>query len=174
MREKNVHSLISAFTKIYKDLDSEFNLVIVGSYKDTSQELVKLRDKLNMADKILFTGFADEEDLPIYYNACEVFVYPSFYEGFGLPPLEAMNCGTPVIASNITSIPEVVGDSGMLIDPHNINEISNAIGEMLSNESLRNHYGNLGYKRAKLYSWENTAKNTLQVYEQIYSKMDSC
>ncbi|MBS5823580.1 MAG: glycosyltransferase family 4 protein [Clostridium argentinense] len=171
---KNVHSLISAFTKIYKDLDSEFNLVIVGSYKDTSQELVKLRDKLNMADKILFTGFADEEDLPIYYNACEVFVYPSFYEGFGLPPLEAMNCGTPVIASNITSIPEVVGDSGMLIDPHNINEISNAIGEMLSNESLRNHYGNLGYKRAKLYSWENTAKNTLQVYEQIYSKMDSC
>ncbi len=83
-----------------------------------------------------------------------------------------MNCGTPVITSNVTSIPEVVGDSGMLVNPHSIDELSNAIGEMLSNESLRTHYGNRGYERAKLYSLENTAKNTLNVYNDIYAKVD--
>lgn len=164
---KNVHSLITAFSNIYYDLNEEYNLVIVGSYKDDSQYLIKLRDKLNMTDKIIFTGFAPDEDLPIFYNGCEVFVYPSLYEGFGLPPLEAMNCKTPVITSNLTSIPEVVGDSGILINPHNIIELESSIVEILNDDSLKDYYGKKGFERAQNFSWQNTAKKTLQAYKKV-------
>jgi len=124
-----------------------------------------------MQDHIKFTGFAPDEDLPIYYNACEAFVYPSFYEGFGLPPLEAMNCGTPVITTNVTSIPEVVGDGGLLIDPYKDKDLQYAMELLLGSETLRAEYSKLGLQRAKLYSWENTAKNTLKVYEEVYKKI---
>ncbi|GAA0116802.1 glycosyltransferase family 4 protein [Clostridium senegalense] len=165
---KNVKSLITSFSKIYNDLDDDYNLVIVGSYKDESQYLVKLRDSLDMNDKIIFTGFVPDEDLPIFYNGCEIFVYPSLYEGFGLPPLEAMNCKTPVITSNLTSIPEVVGDGGILIDPYNSDKLGDAIGNLLSNETLKNYYAEKGFERAQNFSWENTAKNTLNIYKTVY------
>lgn len=168
---KNVHGLIKAFAKIYDKLDKEYDLVIVGSYKDQSQTLIKLRDSLNMENKIIFTGYAKDEDLPIYYNGCEIFVYPSLYEGFGLPPLEAMNCKTPVITSNRTSIPEVVQDGGVLIDPNNIEQLSDSIGNLLSNESLRLYYGEQGYKISQNYSWKSTAKKTLEAYETVYSTL---
>ncbi len=168
---KNVRSLITSFAKVMEHSSKEYNLVIVGSYRDASQELVKLKDSLNMQDYIKFTGFAPDEDLPIYYNACEAFVYPSFYEGFGLPPLEAMNCGTPVITTKVTSIPEVVGDGGLLIDPYKEKDLQYAMELLLGSETLRAEYSRLGLERAKLYSWENTAKNTLKVYEEVYKKV---
>ncbi len=154
-----------------KNSKIEYNLVIVGSYRDASQELVKLKDSLNMDKYIKFTGFAPDEDLPIYYNACEAFVYPSFYEGFGLPPLEAMNCGTPVITANVTSIPEVVGDGGLIINPYNEQDLQHAMELILSSETLRNEYSRLALERAKFFSWEITAKNTLAVYEDVYNKV---
>lgn len=166
---KNVASAIIAFSKIYKDLDKKYNLVIVGGYKDSSQRLLKLTDELNISSHVIFTGFVPEEHLPIFYNCCDTFIYPSFYEGFGLPPLEAMNCGAPVIASNLTSIPEVVGDGGILINPYDISEISSAMGNLLSSEKLKSELSYKGLKRAKEFSWQNTAQNTLKVYESVYS-----
>ena len=166
---KNVASIITAFSKVYKELNSEYNLVIVGGYKDSSQRLVKLTSELKIDSHVIFTGFVPEEHLPIFYNGCDTFIYPSFYEGFGLPPLEAMNCGTPVIASKLTSIPEVVGDGGILINPYDITEISEAIGTLLSDEKLRAELSYKALKRAKEFSWQNTAQSTLKVYENVYN-----
>ncbi|MDU1413013.1 MAG: glycosyltransferase family 1 protein [Clostridium sp.] len=169
-KRKNVYSLITAFEKVSKHMDKEYNLVIVGSYRDESQELVKLVDKLNMNDYIKFTGFAPDDDLPIYYNACECFVYPSLYEGFGLPPLEAMSCGTPVITSNTTSIPEVVGNCGILIDPYSETQLIKSIELILSSESLRNEFSKLSLLRSKDFSWQKTAIKTLEFYNTVYTK----
>lgn len=166
---KNVASVLTAFSKVYKDLNKNYNLVIVGGYKDASQRLVKLTNELGIDSHVIFTGFVPEEHLPIFYNGCDTFIYPSFYEGFGLPPLEAMNCGTPVIVSNLTSIPEVVGDAGILINPYDISEISLAIGNLLSNEKLKTELSYKGLNRAKEFSWQNTAQNTLKAYESIYN-----
>ena len=166
---KNVASVLTSFAKVYKDLNKTYKLVIVGGYKDSSQKLVTLANELKIDSNVIFTGFVPEEHLPIFYNGCDTFIYPSFYEGFGLPPLEAMNCGTPVIASNLTSIPEVVGDGGILINPYDISEISLAIGNLLSNEKLQSELSYKALKRAKEYSWQNTALSTLKVYEDIYN-----
>lgn len=166
---KNVDSAITAFSKVYKDLSENYNLVIVGDYKDSSQKLVNLTNELNIQSHVIFTGFVPEDHLPLFYNSCDAFIYPSFYEGFGLPPLEAMNCGTPVIASNLTSIPEVVGDGGILINPYDINDISLSIGNLLSNEKLRSELSSKALLRAKQFSWQNTARSTLKVYESVYS-----
>jgi glycosyltransferase involved in cell wall biosynthesis len=164
---KNVHSLIEAFSKIYKHLNEEHNLIILGSYRDSSQRLVKLVETLEMNSKIIFTGFIPEDELPMFYNAADIFVYPSLYEGFGLPPLEAMNCGTPVITSNVTSIPEVVGDAGILINPNNPIELQSEMINLLNNESLRKELSEKGLKRSKLFTWKKTAKKTLDAYKKI-------
>lgn len=165
---KNVKALISAFSKVYNKLDKEYNLVIVGAARDQKQYLSEFSMSLELEEKIIFTGFAPEEHLPILYNGCEVFVYPSLYEGFGLPPLEAMNCGTPVITSNLTSIPEVVGDAGILINPYNELELPEALIKLLNSEKLKKEYIEKGLQRSKSFSWDNTAKNTLAAYKKIH------
>ncbi|MBU3074644.1 glycosyltransferase family 4 protein [Clostridium estertheticum] len=166
---KNVASAITAFSKVYKDLSENYDLVIVGDYRDSGQKLMKLTNELNMLSHVIFAGFVPEEHLPLFYNSCDALIYPSFYEGFGLPPLEAMNCGTPVIASNLTSIPEVVGDTGILINPYDIESIALAIGNLLSSENLRSELSAKALLRAKQFSWQNTASLTLKVYESVYN-----
>jgi glycosyltransferase involved in cell wall biosynthesis len=168
---KNVKALISAFSKIYKNLNGDYNLVIVGATRDQGQLLSEFSNNLELAAKIIFTGFAPEEHLPILYNACEAFVYPSLYEGFGLPPLEAMSCGTPVITSNLTSIPEVVKDAGILINPYNEDELMDAIIKLLNNENLKKLYSEKGLKRSSEFSWDKTAERTLQVYKDVYNTL---
>ncbi|MCB2359669.1 glycosyltransferase family 4 protein [Clostridium estertheticum] len=170
---KNVSSAIIAFSKVYKDLSENYDLVIVGDYRDSGQKLMKLTNELNMLSHVIFAGFVPEEHLPLFYNSCDAIIYPSFYEGFGLPPLEAMNCGTPVIASNLTSIPEVVGDTGILINPYDIEGISLAIGNLLSSENLRSELSAKALLRAKQFSWKNTASRTLKVYESVYKGASS-
>lgn len=165
---KNVKLLITAFSKIYKELSKEYNLVIVGATRDQGQYLSEFSNNLELAAKIIFTGFAPEEHLPILYNGCDVFVYPSLYEGFGLPPLEAMNCGAPVITSNTTSIPEVVGNAGILINPYDENELMEALKELLNNDKLKEDYGKKGLERAVNFSWLKTAEKTLEIYKNLY------
>lgn len=164
---KNVKSLIMAFSQIRASLNKEVDLVIVGSLKDEGDSLKELCKNLKIDHYVHFTGFVEEDILPVLYNGAEVFVYPSFYEGFGLPPLEAMSCGTPVITSNISSIPEVVADAGILIDPYDTSNLITAMGTLLNDESLLKELSLKGLERASKFSWQITAQNTLNTYEKI-------
>lgn len=166
-RRKNVASLIEAFAGIQNSLTKDYSLVIAGTNKDDFAKLAELCEKNNIRSKVIFTGFLPEEDLPVFYNACEVFVYPSIYEGFGLPPLEAMSCGAPVITSNTTSIPEVVGDAGILIDPKSLEEIKGSLVTILNNEDMKKYYCTKGLLRASNFSWKNTAYRTLEAYNKL-------
>ncbi len=168
---KNVKSILIAYSLIYKNLPKDYKIVILGPSKDDHSTLNKLASSLNIKDKVIFTGFAPHDDLPRFYNAATVFIYPSFYEGFGLPPLEAMSCKCPVITSNVSSIPEIVGDGAILINPFDTDEIKNAMEKVLSDENLRNEMSEKGYERSKLFSWEITAKETLNVYKELYKSI---
>ncbi|GAA0744100.1 glycosyltransferase family 1 protein [Clostridium oceanicum] len=164
---KNVKSLILAFSKIYNKLNKEYQLVIVGSKKDRAPYLEKLTSTFKIKSNIIFTGFVPEDDLPILYNGSDAFVYPSLYEGFGLPLLEAMSCATPIITSNVSSIPEVVSDSALLIDPSNLDDLSNSIEKLINNSALQKTLSEKGYARSKLFSWEKTASSTFEVYKKL-------
>jgi glycosyltransferase involved in cell wall biosynthesis len=117
---------------------------------------------------VIFTGYVPNEEIISLYSGATIFIFPSFYEGFGIPPLEAMACGTPVVASNTSSIPEVVGDAALLFNPYNIRKITEAIYSALTDEQLRNKLIEKGFERVKQFSWENTARETLQVYKEVY------
>ena len=127
----------------------------------------KRADDLGISNDVIFTDFIPLEDLPIFYNGAEVLVYPSLYEGFGLPPLEAMACGTPVIASNITSIPEVCYDSALLINPYNIDDLSYAIERVLNDSLLMLTMVKKGLLRSMNFSWQKTAQLTTNAYKTM-------
>jgi glycosyltransferase involved in cell wall biosynthesis len=116
------------------------------------------------SDDVRFLGFVPNEDLRLLYCAAAVFLYPSFYEGFGLPPLEAMACGTPVVVSNRSSLPEIVGGAGMLCDPERVDEIAHALAVLLRDEQTRARWGQKALERAREFSWDRTARKTYQVY----------
>lgn len=166
---KNVKLLIDVFNNIYSSLNGEFDLVIAGSLKDEGLKLKEYTNTLEGKDHIKFIGFVEDEFLPTLYNACELFVYPSLYEGFGLPPLEAMNCKTPIISTNITSIPEVVKNSYTLIEPNNKHDLENRLVTLLNNDRLRYALGNEGFESSKNFTWEKTAEKTLNAYETFYN-----
>ena len=107
--------------------------------------------------------------MPKFYNAADVLVFPSFYEGFGLPPLESMACGTPVITSNTSSLPEVVGDAGIMIDPYDVDTLAKSMYQILTNDELKNDMVKKGLERAKMFSWEQAAKETSKMYEEVYN-----
>lgn len=163
---KNVKSILLAFSRIYKNLSKNYKVVIIGPSKEQHAYLAELSNTLGIEDKVIFTGYVHYEELPIFYNACTVFVYPSLYEGFGLPPLEAMCCGAPVITSNVSSIPEVVGDSAVLINPFDTEELKNSMENVIEDEALRCKLSKSGIERGKMFSWEKTAAETLNVYKE--------
>ncbi|MBW9221790.1 glycosyltransferase family 4 protein [Methanothermococcus sp. SCGC AD-155-C09] len=165
---KNVERLIYAFYKLKKQLP-KYKLIITGIKRYKYKSIFETIDKLNLQKDVIFTGYVPDEDLPGLYNAADLFVYPSIYEGFGLPPLEAMACGTPVITSNTSSLPEVVGNAGIIIDPYDVDRLSRAMYEVLSNDGLREELRKKGLKRAKLFNWRKTAEETLKVYREIYN-----
>lgn len=170
---KNVKELIIAFNKIKKSLKKDYKLVLCGSIKDEGVKLQNLCKELLIDDKIIFTGFIPDDELPLFYNAAEIFVYPSLYEGFGLPPLEAMSCATPVITSNLTSIPEVTKDCAILIDPFNKDELASSILNLLNSESLLQEYSQKGYKNSLNFTWKNTAIATLKAYEHVFKNINN-
>jgi len=140
---------------------SDLKLVIAGTKGWLYKEVFRVAKNSEFRDDIIFTGFIDEEDKPYLYNLASIFVYPSFFEGFGLPPLEAMACGIPTIVSNRSSLPEVVGTGAIMLDPHNLDELVFAIKEVLNNEDLRELLIKRGVERAKLFNWDKTAKQIL-------------
>jgi glycosyltransferase involved in cell wall biosynthesis len=166
---KNILTLIRAFYKLKKK-NIHYKLVITGKKGWKYKEIFKTIDKLNLQNDIIFTGYVPEEDLPALYKAADLFVYPSIYEGFGLPPLEAMACGTPVITSNTSSLPEVVGDAGIMVDPYDVDGLARAMYKALTNERLRKEMTKKGLERAKMFSWEKCARETLEVYEEVYNE----
>ena len=166
-KRKNVHGLINAFSRVKNSLSKKYKLVLVGSLKDEGLNLKKYVESLNLENDVVFTGFSEDKDLPIFYNGADLFVYPSYYEGFGLPPLEAMSCKTPVITSNTTSIPEVTKNAAFLINPSLEEDLSNAIFNVLENDNLKNSLIEKGYKRSLEFSWKQTAENTLNAYKNI-------
>jgi len=166
---KNIIRLIQAYHNLLTKKLINHQLVIVGKKGWHYQEIFNMVNKLGLNEgrqKIIFTGYVPEEELPFLYNAADVFIYPSLYEGFGIPPLEALACGVPVISSNISSLPEVVGDAGILIDPYNVQEISQAMFEMSKNQKKRAQFKIKGLKRAQEFSSEKLANETIKVYEK--------
>jgi glycosyltransferase involved in cell wall biosynthesis len=167
---KNLPRLIKAFELLKKHGDQCCQLVIGGGESRNLPILKRLTKSLGLEDSVVFTGNLSDREVIALMNAADVFVFPSLFEGFGLPPLEAMACGTPVVTSNAGSLPEVVGDAALLVDPCNEHEIANAIQRLLLDEKLRNELIGRGFERVKLFSWERTARETLQVYEAVITK----
>lgn len=162
---KNIIALIKAFS-LMKD-KIEHKLVVVGKKGWLYTEIFEQVAKLGVEDRVVFTGYVPDEDLVWIYNACDVFVYPSVYEGFGLPVIEAMACGAPVITSNTSSLPEVAGNAAILVNPQNIDEISTNIMKVLEDDNLKKQLSQKGIEQAKKFSWKKTAEKTLAAYMSL-------
>lgn len=164
---KNIPRLLKAYKKV---LENGYRqpLVIVGKKVDKWDPIFHTISQLGLEDRVIFTGHINDNDLSLLYSAAQVFVYPCLYAGFGLPPLEAMACGTPVISSNNSSIPEVVGDAGILIDPYQVYDIATAMVHVMDDESMQKKMIKKGKKQAKLFSWDNAARETLNIYKEAY------
>ncbi|MBU4332861.1 MAG: glycosyltransferase family 4 protein, partial [Candidatus Omnitrophica bacterium] len=170
---KNVENLIIAFRKLlpkFKDL----KLVLAGPKTHLYQQYLSLIKVLSIQNSVIFTGRILPEDEPhLLYNGAEVFVFPSLYEGFGIPPIEAMACGTPVISSNLTSLPEVISSAGILVDPCNTDDLATAISSILSNNSLKGVLIEKGFKRAEKFSQEIISKQYYDFFKKLLKKKDT-
>ena len=164
---KNVLRLLEAYHKVLK-WSRRWQLVIVGgrNYWKTSRVAQKV-EQLELQGQVKFTGFIPDKDLPAIYNGADLFCLPSLYEGFGLPVLEAMACGVPVITSNSSSLPEVAGEAAILIDPYNVDEIASAMERILKDPVLAQELRQRGLARAAQFTWEKTARETIAVYEKV-------
>lgn len=149
-------------------------LVFVGKLGWLYEETLRAIEEHNVSDDVRWTGYVPETDLPALYTGATCFVYPSYFEGFGLPPLEAMQCGAPVIVGNRTSLPEVVGDAGLLVDPFDVEAIADALARAIDDASLRAEMRRKGLAQAKKFSWSRTAQLTLDSYERaVYHANDA-
>jgi alpha-1,3-rhamnosyl/mannosyltransferase len=158
-------TLVQAYSLLPHELREEYCLVIVWTHSLLADKLsAQVRD-LGLERKVQFLQNVSNEDLVQLYNAASLFAFPSLYEGFGLPLLEAMSCGTPVVAANNSSIPEIVDDAALLFEAMNPKEISETIADVLNHEEVRSNLIQKGHKRNAIFSWEKCARQTLSVYE---------
>jgi glycosyltransferase involved in cell wall biosynthesis len=164
---KNVPTLLKAFKRLLTSYRPDTLLVLAGERGWLYEEVFQLVTDLDLVDRVRFVGRVTTEELVWLYNTAQALVAPSFYEGFGLTPLEAMACGTPVIVSDISSFPEVVGDAGLLIDPYEEEELAVAMWRILSDQELRASLVEKGFTRAGLFSWEKAARETLDLYHSL-------
>ncbi len=164
---KNHVRLISAFNQFKSTTRSDWQLVLGGSDWHGAEAIHAAARQSPFASEIRFLGFVPDEDLPNLYRAADVFVYPSLYEGFGMPPLEAMACGCPVICSTSGSLGEVVGNAAAIVDPQNINSIANQLGLLANDENLRERLCQAGFARARQFDWNHTARETLSLYGRL-------
>ncbi len=168
---KNLLSLAYAFDRLVKSGEAlNYDLVIVGTYGWKYRNILKKIDDLPSRSRIHFTGFVRDEDKPALYNLASVFVAPSFYEGFGFPPLEAAACGVPVIASNTSSFPETIGVGAMLVDPLRPDDIFRALRELLRDAPLRDRLLQRGRECVAPFQWKQTARKTLVVFRDVATR----
>ncbi len=164
---KNITGLIKAFSNLKKKGIKNIKLVIVGEDDPRYPEAPEMVKKYGLDKDVIFLGYLEEDELVYWYNRALAFVLPTFYEGFGLPVVEAFACGCPVITSNVASLPEVAADAAILIDPHNEIELTNAMRQILTNSYVREELRQKGFARAQLFSWERTAREVLKVYQKL-------
>ncbi len=164
---KNLARLIDAIAALRAARGDDCRLVLVGQPFWRHSELDQAVAAHGLRDVVIATGYVPAEDLPAIYSAATVFAYPSLYEGFGLPPLEAMACGTPVVVGDTSSLPEVVGDAALLVDPRDTGAIAAAIARLLDDPALRERLRQAGFARAAMFSWRETARRTVEVYDTV-------
>jgi glycosyltransferase involved in cell wall biosynthesis len=169
---KNVVRMIEAFSALKTELERDgaypdLKLIIIGDDLSGNPDLRRTVVRSGVHNDVRFLGFVPIEVLRIFYDEAKIFVFPSLYEGFGLPPLEAMVHGTPVVTSNVSSLPEVVGNAAVLVNPENVFEIMRALHRVLMDQALRDRMKERGYKQATRFSWELSVRRILDVYRQI-------
>jgi len=167
---KNVEGLIKAFAILKSDFSIKEKLVIVGMKGWMYDSVFNLVDQLNLKSDIFFTGYVPDEELRHWYNSALVFIYPSFYEGFGFPIMEAFRCGVPVVTSNISSCAEIANGAAILIDPDEPNEIAEAIMKIINDRGLRESLGKKGLERSREFTWDKTVKRVLEIFEKVYKQ----
>lgn len=163
---KNIVGLLNAYAALPERLRSKYSLVLAGGKGWKNEDIYKRIQELSHLN-IILTGYAPDEDLPALHSGASLFVFPSFYEGWGMPPLEAMACGTPVITSNNSSLPEVVGDAGIMVDAHNTVELRRQIEKVLTDKKLAASLAKKGLKQAAEFSWDKSAKQLHEVIESL-------
>jgi len=166
---KNLARLVNAYASLRgKYAENELpKLVLVGKRAWLYGETLRALEQTGLARSVILTGYVPESDLPALYSGALCFVYPSYFEGFGLPPLEAMKCGAPVIVGNQTSLPEVVGNAALKVDPFDVTAIAGAIENLINDSDLRRELSVKGRSRAEEFDWQETARRTLQIYQQV-------
>lgn len=171
--KKNTPGVLKAFSDYLKKTKDDMYLVMLDYEESALDKILSDIGDKELRSKILLTGYVVNTDLPAIYNLCRIFLYPSLRESFGIPMLEAMRCGVPVITSNTSSMPEVSGDAAYIVDPYKPEEITDAIIDLLSNEKLRDELIEKGYKQSKKFSWKNMAIDVLKLYEEVYKNHHS-
>lgn len=166
---KNLARLVQAYASLRgnKSVDKLPKLVLVGKCGWLYDETLRALKETGVADTVVLTGYVPQEDLPALYSGALCFIYPSYFEGFGLPPLEAMKCGAPVIVGNKTSLPEVVGDAALTVDPFDVEAIASAMKSVIDNPALREELSIKGQTRAQAFDWRETARKTLAIYQEV-------
>jgi glycosyltransferase involved in cell wall biosynthesis len=165
---KNYRRLIQAFSNLHAQRPtSNLKLVIVGGKGWLYEDIYAEVKRLGLETRVIFPGFVDDEDLPALYSAAEMLAYPSLYEGFGLPVLEAMACGTPVVTSNVSSLIEVGGPAALLVEPTNVNALAQALGRLVQESDLRRVCIERGFKQARRFTWHTSARQLLDLYESL-------
>jgi glycosyltransferase involved in cell wall biosynthesis len=174
---KNLVRIIEAFSALKAELEKEerfpdLKLIIIGDELSKHPDLRRTVIRGGVQNDVRFMGFVPIEMLRVFYDAAKIFVFPSLYEGFGLPPLEAMAHGTPVVTSNTSSLPEVVGNAAVLVNPENVFEIMRALLRVLLDQTVRDKYKQRGYEQLKRFSWEASARQILGVYNEVAGKSE--
>ena len=164
---ENLVRLIDAFSRLRKQGFEHLKLLIIGDEISKHQSLRREVHRLKLHKYVRFFGFVPFETLAALYRLAGLFVFPSLYEGFGLPPLEAMACGTPVVTSNVSSLPEVVGDGALLIDPYDPDSIADGMRQVLTDEGLRQALRARGFAQVRRYSWDDSVRRVRDVYREV-------
>lgn len=167
---KNLVRLVKAFMIMRERSGHKVKLAISGQKGWLTRRLFKALGEIDIHRDVVFTGYVSHQDLPLLMCAAHAFVFPSLYEGFGLPVLEAMSCGTPVVTSDISSLPEIVGDKAVLVDPNSSESVAQGLQRILEDSQLHSRLAAEGFERAKLFSWNKAARETLDIYRRVHEE----